>query len=71
MREYKCPYLNNAIHGKSISCEFASIKPPDKQARAEFLDGFCGGGDSYLDCPFYQILDSYYKRKYDDWEGEK
>lgn len=68
-RDYKCPYLIDTKGGKPIRCEIAIIKPPDEQARADFLDGFCGGGDSYFKCPFYKILDSYYKRKYDDWEG--
>jgi hypothetical protein len=70
-REYKCPYFISAKHEGVISCELAKITPPDKPARNELLSSFCGGGDRYLECPFYRILDKYYKRKYDDWEGEK
>lgn len=71
IRDYKCPYFRNATEGKNIGCELATIRPPDTQARAEFLSSFCGSGRGYKKCPFYQILDSYYKRKFDDWEGEE
>lgn len=70
-RDYKCPYHINAEKSKIISCELATIRPPDEQARAEFVNCFCGSGRGYKKCPFYHILDNYYKRKYDDWRGEE
>ena len=68
MQEFKCPFLINVKYGNTISCEFALIKPPDRVARRELLDRFCGGGDNYKNCPFYSILDNYYKRKFEDWK---
>lgn len=68
MQDYKCPYFVYAKHGNTISCEIAKVNAPDKQARDEFLDKFCGNGDGYKNCPFYTILDNYYKRIYEDWK---
>ena len=70
MQDFKCPYFIYANKGSGIGCEFASIKPPDRVAKREFLDKHCGGGDNYKKCPFYAILDNYYKRKYADWQGD-
>ena len=64
IRDFKCPYFVSNKSDKPISCELALIRPPDKQTRAEILDNLCGGGDKYLQCPFYQVLDNHYKRKY-------
>ena len=70
-KDYKCPYFINANKGNKIGCEIATIRPPDDQAKAEFLGSFCGSGRGYKKCPFYSILDNYYKRKYADWRGEE
>ena len=64
-RDFKCPYFMGYRSGKPISCECAKIELPDKQSRADLLDTLCGNGDAYLECPFYKVLDRYYKRKYD------
>ena len=60
---FDCPYLNKVKDGV-IYCELAKITPPDRKARREFLSDHCGHADSYKECPFYKILDDYYKRKY-------
>lgn len=60
---FDCPYLEDTNHGV-IRCEFAKITPPDKEARAEFLTECCGHPTKYKECPFYKIMDNYYKRKY-------
>ena len=70
MQEFKCPFMLHAVYGQAIRCEMALIKLPDRVARKEFLDKFCGCGDNYKKCPFYEILDNYYKRIYDDWNGD-
>lgn len=61
--EYDCPYLLWA-KGSTIRCEFARITPPDTKALTEFLTEHCGHGTKYKECPFYKIMDNYYKRKY-------
>lgn len=70
MQEFKCPYMLHATYGQAIRCEMGLIKLPDRVARKEFLEKHCGSGDRYKKCPFYAILDNYYKRKYADWQGE-
>ena len=60
---YECPYLVHMKSGK-IRCEFASITPPDKTARKEFLKDHCGSSTCYKECPFYKIMDDYYRRYY-------
>lgn len=59
---FDCPYLMSEKNG--IRCEFAKITPPDAEARAEFLTEHCGSDTKYKECPFYKIMDNYYKRKY-------
>ena len=59
---FNCPYLIDTKRG--IRCEFAKITPPDLTAREEFLKGHCGHPTCYKECPFYKIMDDYYKRKY-------
>lgn len=59
---FDCPYL---IHTKDcIRCELAKITPPDQQARKDFLTDHCGHPTEYKQCPFYKIMDDYYRRKY-------
>ena len=62
---YDCPYLD-MVKGDVIRCEFARIKPPDTEARAAFLKDHCGHDKHYKDCPFYKIMDDYYRRKYSE-----
>ena len=61
--EFNCPYLGEVKSG-AIRCEFARITPPDAIARAEFLQTHCGHPTEYKMCPFYKVMDNYYKRKY-------
>jgi hypothetical protein len=62
---FDCPYLGEVKSG-IIRCELAKITPPDAEARAEFLAEHCGHATKYKECPFYKIMDNYYKRKYSE-----
>jgi hypothetical protein len=60
---YNCPYYKKELNDR-IRCEFATIKPPDKRTRREFVSEFCASEDNYKNCTFYKLLDEYYERKY-------
>lgn len=67
---FECPYFRSIRNGV-ILCEFARITPPDIDAHKEFAQKYCGHHKNYKECPFYKIMDEYYKRKYstevDQW----
>lgn len=61
---FDCPYFLGSEKHTNIRCEFAKITPPDAEARTEFITEHCGSDTKYQECPFYKIMDNYYKRKY-------
>ena len=61
---YNCPFFHKVREGGKINCEFATIKPPDKQTFEEFVTTHCASEDGYKNCEFYKALDKYYERKY-------
>lgn len=58
-----CPFYVNEEKGR-VSCEFAQMRPPDKQARDEIVLQYCAREQNHKTCPFYVALDHYYARKY-------
>lgn len=60
---FDCPYFRNIVKG-TILCEFAKITPPDKEVHTEFIKKYCGHHRNYKECPFYTIMNEYYRRKY-------
>ena len=61
---FDCPYFHDMKKGV-IRCEFARIAPPDAEAQTEFVKAYCGC-ENYKECPFYKIMDEYYRRKYSE-----
>ena len=63
-----CPYFMY-MKGGALFCEGATIKYPDKKARADFLDCYCCNEDhGYKNCKMHGVLEGYYNRLY---SGEK
>lgn len=60
---FDCPYFRDVVKG-AILCEFAKITPPDKEVYTKFTQTYCGHHRNYKECPFYKIMDEYYRRKY-------
>ena len=60
---FECPYFCS-MRSDVILCEIARVTPPDKESRKEFVSEYCGHTTNYKECPFYKVLDNYYKRLY-------
>ena len=62
-----CPYLKSMKDKKSVSCECAHFKFPDRIARREIIYAFCAHPTAYNDCAFKRVMDKfYYERKFSD-----
>ncbi|MBQ3022738.1 MAG: hypothetical protein IJD91_05410 [Clostridia bacterium] len=58
----ECPFYKRDNYLK-LSCEGASLKFPDKDARSEFLLGYCANSYNWRKCPIAHCLENYYFRK--------
>jgi hypothetical protein len=56
---------------KTISCECARFKFPDKIARREIIYAFCAHPTAFKDCVFKKVLDEYYYERKFKLEVEK
>jgi hypothetical protein len=68
---YICPFFRKVREGGKINCEFATIKPPDKESFDEFVENYCANETDYKNCVFYKLLDEYYERKYAEEEKDE
>lgn len=67
-----CPYLQSMKDKKTVSCECAHFKFPDKIARREIIYAFCAHPSAYNDCFFKRAMDRYYyERKYACEDGKQ
>lgn len=46
-----------------LSCEGATLKFPDKDARSEHVLGYCANNHNWRKCPIAHYLENYYFRK--------
>ncbi len=60
----ECPFYKKH-NGLNFRCEGATIKFPDKDARSEFLLGYCANNYNWRRCPIAHCLENYYFRKED------
>ena len=60
---YNCPYFGRIRDGR-ITCEMATIKPPNKRTLKEFVSSRCASEEGYKGCELYRAMNEYYKRKY-------
>ena len=63
-----CPFFLQDRGNGRVSCEGASLKFPDKEARREFVYRLCAHPDGYKECRLRVALEHYYERKYEDHE---
>ena len=63
-----CPFFLQDRGNGRVSCEGASLKFPDKEARREFVYRLCAHPDGYKACRMRMALEHYYERKYTDHE---
>ena len=59
-----CPFYKQDRGCGRLSCEGASFRFPDVEARREFVYRFCAHPEGYKDCPLRITLEHYYERKY-------
>ncbi len=60
----QCPFFKKDASLK-LSCEAATIKFPDRDARSEFILGYCANNYAWRKCPIAHCLENYYFRKED------
>ena len=58
-----CPFYRREERGV-ISCEYGTLRPPDKMARDEIIFNYCASMEGFKKCPFRLALEHYYARKY-------
>lgn len=58
----ECPFYKYERNLK-LSCECASLKFPDKDARSEFILDYCSNPIGWRKCPIAHYLENYYFRK--------
>ena len=63
-----CPFFLQDRGNGRVSCEGASLKFPDKEARREFVYRLCAHPEGYKACRMRMALEHYYERKYEDHE---
>lgn len=57
-----CPFYMYEKNGK-LSCEGASLKFPDKDARSEYVLKYCTNSYGWRKCPIAHYMENYYFRK--------
>ena len=55
----ECPFFKREEKLK-LSCEGAKLKFPDKDARSEFVLGYCANSYNWRKCPIAHCLENYY-----------
>ena len=63
-----CPFFLQDRGNGRVSCEGASLKFPDREARREFVYRLCAHPEGYKECRMRLALEHYYERKYEDHE---
>ena len=59
---FECPFFKRNEYLK-INCEGGTIRFPDKDARREYLEGFCANSINWKKCTIAHCLENYYERK--------
>ena len=58
----ECPFYKR-VKFLTLSCEGATLKFPDVDARSEFVLGYCANSYNWRKCPIAHYLENYYFRK--------
>ena len=66
-----CPFFLQDRGNGRVSCEGASLKFPDREARREFVYRLCAHPEGYKECRMRMALEHYYERKYEKDESNK
>lgn len=62
-----CPYYKKES-GNTLYCELAKLHFPDVESKTQIKEHCCNF-DKYKDCTLYEVMTSYYDRKYKNPEG--
>lgn len=61
-----CPYFIKEV-GTTLYCELGKLRCPDSDAKAH-IKTFCCDMQKYKQCTLYQVLSTYYERKYEEYK---
>lgn len=60
--DIQCPFYKR-VKFLTLSCEGATLRFPDEDAKKEHVLGYCANIRNWRKCPIAQYLENYYFRK--------